>query len=73
MVVKNTGLGFINGAFTNLPQGQIVTLTYNGSGGNTTRQYHHSRDEPLGRSDRLYPGRDRERCRGCHLADVFGE
>lgn len=30
MVVKNTGLGFINGAFTNLPQGQIVTLTYNG-------------------------------------------
>ncbi|WP_395737657.1 cadherin-like beta sandwich domain-containing protein [Prosthecobacter sp.] len=29
MVVKNTGLGFINGAFSNLAQGQAVALTYN--------------------------------------------
>ena len=29
-VVNNTGLGFINGAFTNLVHGQIVSLNYNG-------------------------------------------
>ena len=29
-VVKNTGLGFINGTFSNLAQGQIVTLSYGG-------------------------------------------
>ncbi|MDB6173040.1 MAG: rcc [Chthoniobacteraceae bacterium] len=29
MVVKNTGLGFIGGTFTNLAQGQVVTLSYN--------------------------------------------
>lgn len=30
-VVKNTGLGFISGTFSNLAQGQRVTLTYAGS------------------------------------------
>ena len=30
MVVKNTGLGFINGAFDNLVQGQTVGLSYGG-------------------------------------------
>ncbi len=30
MVVKNTGLGFITGRFSNLTQGQVVNLTYNG-------------------------------------------
>ncbi|MEI7956516.1 MAG: autotransporter-associated beta strand repeat-containing protein [Verrucomicrobiota bacterium] len=30
MVVKNTGLGFITGRFSNLAQGQVVNLTYNG-------------------------------------------
>ena len=29
-VVKNTGLGFINGTFSNLAQGQMVTLSYGG-------------------------------------------
>ena len=28
-VVKNTGLGFINGTFSNLSQGQMVSLSYN--------------------------------------------
>ena len=31
MVVKNTGLSFINGTFSNLAQGQTVTLTYSGA------------------------------------------
>ncbi|MGD0262003.1 MAG: hypothetical protein ABSD29_19735 [Verrucomicrobiota bacterium] len=30
MVVKNTGLGFINGTFGNLAQGQAVALSYGG-------------------------------------------
>jgi len=30
-VVKNTGLGFITGAFNNLTQGQLVTLSHGGS------------------------------------------
>lgn len=30
MVVKNTGLGFISGRFSNLAQGQLVTLSYGG-------------------------------------------
>ena len=30
-VVKNTGLGFINGTFDNLAQGQVVNLGYNGA------------------------------------------
>jgi len=30
MVVKNTGLGFINGQFSNLAQGQVVDLSYGG-------------------------------------------
>ncbi|WP_395739382.1 choice-of-anchor D domain-containing protein [Prosthecobacter sp.] len=30
MVVRNTGLSFINGAFDNLTQGQTVSLNYNG-------------------------------------------
>ena len=30
MVVKNTGLAFITGQFSNLTQGQVVNLTYNG-------------------------------------------
>ncbi|MEI6675734.1 MAG: SUMF1/EgtB/PvdO family nonheme iron enzyme [Verrucomicrobiota bacterium] len=30
MVVKNTGLGFITGQFSNLTQGQVVNLAYNG-------------------------------------------
>ena len=30
MVVKNTGIGFINDTFNNLAQGQTVPLTYNG-------------------------------------------
>ncbi|MCE9611554.1 MAG: cadherin-like beta sandwich domain-containing protein [Chthoniobacter sp.] len=29
-VVRNTGLGFISGAFSNLAQGQVVPLTFNG-------------------------------------------
>ncbi len=29
-IVRNTGLGFINGAFTNAPNGATVNLTYNG-------------------------------------------
>jgi alpha-tubulin suppressor-like RCC1 family protein len=32
MVVNNTGVGFINGQFNNLAQGQLVTLNYNGVG-----------------------------------------
>ncbi len=31
MVVKNTGLGFITGAFSNLAQGQAIALSYNGT------------------------------------------
>jgi alpha-tubulin suppressor-like RCC1 family protein len=30
VVINNTGLGFIRGAFTNLRQGQPVTISYNG-------------------------------------------
>jgi alpha-tubulin suppressor-like RCC1 family protein len=30
-VVNNTGLGFINGTFSNLAQGQLVSLSYNGA------------------------------------------
>ena len=30
-VVKNTGLGFIGGRFSNLAQGQVVSLSYNGA------------------------------------------
>jgi alpha-tubulin suppressor-like RCC1 family protein len=30
LVVKNTGIGFINGTFSNLAQGQTLPLTYNG-------------------------------------------
>ena len=30
-VVKNTGLAFIAGQFSNLPHGQVVTLTFNGT------------------------------------------
>ena len=31
MVINNTALGFIEGQFTNLAQGQVVTLTYGGA------------------------------------------
>ena len=39
-VVKNTGLGFINGKFTNLAQGQSVTLFYNGITYNFVANYY---------------------------------
>jgi Regulator of chromosome condensation (RCC1) repeat len=31
MVVKNTGLGFIDGSFSNLAQGQVVALSFSGT------------------------------------------
>ncbi len=39
-VVKNTGLGFINGAFSNLAQGQAVTLGYGGNTYNFIANYY---------------------------------
>jgi len=39
-VVKNTGLNFINGTFSNLTQGQVVPLSYNGVTFNFIANYH---------------------------------
>jgi uncharacterized delta-60 repeat protein len=39
-VVNNTGLGFINGTFSNLAQGQVVPLTYNGVTYNFVANYY---------------------------------
>ena len=40
MVVNNTGLGFINGTFSNLAQGQMVPLTYGGLTYNFVANYY---------------------------------
>ncbi|MEI6604022.1 MAG: autotransporter-associated beta strand repeat-containing protein, partial [Verrucomicrobiota bacterium] len=40
MVVKNTGLSFITGTFSNLAQGQLVSLTFNGSTYNFVANYY---------------------------------
>ena len=40
MVVNNTGLGFINGTFGNLAQGQAVALSYNGITYNFVANYY---------------------------------
>jgi alpha-tubulin suppressor-like RCC1 family protein len=40
MVVQNTGINFINGAFINLAQGQTVALTYNGTPYNFVANYY---------------------------------
>ena len=39
-VVNNTGLGFINGTFSNLTHGQLVPLTYNGVTYNFVANYY---------------------------------
>jgi alpha-tubulin suppressor-like RCC1 family protein len=39
VVIKNTGLGFINGTFDNLAQGQVVGLSYNGAAYNFVANY----------------------------------
>jgi len=40
MVVKNTGLGFISGTFSNLSQGQAVAIVYNGVTYNFVANYY---------------------------------
>ena len=46
-VVKNTGLGFIQGTFTNLAQDQVVGLTYNGITYNFRATYYGGTDRDL--------------------------
>lgn len=40
MVVRNTGVGFISGAFDNLAQGQAVTLVFGGNSYDFVADYH---------------------------------
>ena len=40
MVVKDTGLGFIQGAFSNLAQGQVVALSFGGATYNFVANYY---------------------------------